>query len=102
MAFHHARYAYALTARTVVVHEPIDPVRYIANRSSGAQGSAVAQALADSGRHAESLRHALIASRTADGNNAPLVLAAQLYHRQGKNTRALKQLDKAIEREPAN
>ncbi|MCX8953853.1 bifunctional phosphopantothenoylcysteine decarboxylase/phosphopantothenate--cysteine ligase CoaBC [Ruegeria sp. NA] len=30
-------------------HEPIDPVRYIANRSSGAQGSAVAQALADLG-----------------------------------------------------
>ena len=27
-------------------HEPIDPVRYIANRSSGAQGSAIAQALA--------------------------------------------------------
>jgi len=26
-------------------HEPIDPVRYIANRSSGAQGSAVARAL---------------------------------------------------------
>ncbi|MEP2641304.1 bifunctional phosphopantothenoylcysteine decarboxylase/phosphopantothenate--cysteine ligase CoaBC [Roseobacter sp.] len=26
-------------------HEPIDPVRYIANRSSGAQGAAVAQAL---------------------------------------------------------
>ncbi|WP_209506430.1 MULTISPECIES: bifunctional phosphopantothenoylcysteine decarboxylase/phosphopantothenate--cysteine ligase CoaBC [unclassified Ruegeria] len=30
-------------------HEPIDPVRYIANRSSGAQGSAVAQALAELG-----------------------------------------------------
>ena len=27
-------------------HEPIDPVRYIANRSSGAQGSAIAEALA--------------------------------------------------------
>jgi len=27
-------------------HEPIDPVRYIANRSSGAQGSAIANALA--------------------------------------------------------
>jgi len=26
-------------------HEPIDPVRYIANRSSGAQGSAIAKAL---------------------------------------------------------
>ncbi len=30
-------------------HEPIDPVRYIANRSSGAQGTAVARALSDLG-----------------------------------------------------
>ncbi len=30
-------------------HEPIDPVRYIANRSSGAQGSAIAAALRDLG-----------------------------------------------------
>ncbi|QJE74179.1 bifunctional phosphopantothenoylcysteine decarboxylase/phosphopantothenate--cysteine ligase CoaBC [Aerophototrophica crusticola] len=30
-------------------HEPIDPVRYIANRSSGKQGHAVAAALADLG-----------------------------------------------------
>lgn len=30
-------------------HEPIDPVRYIANRSSGAQGTAVARALAQLG-----------------------------------------------------
>ena len=30
-------------------HEPIDPVRYIANRSSGAQGAAIARALADLG-----------------------------------------------------
>jgi phosphopantothenoylcysteine decarboxylase/phosphopantothenate--cysteine ligase len=30
-------------------HEPIDPVRYIANRSSGAQGTAVAAALRDLG-----------------------------------------------------
>ena len=39
-----------LTGRHVIVtsgptHEPIDPVRYIANRSSGAQGSAIAAAL---------------------------------------------------------
>ena len=26
-------------------HEPIDPVRYIANRSSGRQGTAIAEAL---------------------------------------------------------
>ena len=30
-------------------HEPIDPVRYIANRSSGRQGSAIAEALARRG-----------------------------------------------------
>lgn len=30
-------------------HEPIDPVRYIANRSSGAQGAALARALRDQG-----------------------------------------------------
>jgi len=40
-----------LRGRRIVVtsgptHEPIDPVRYIANRSSGAQGTAVARALA--------------------------------------------------------
>lgn len=30
-------------------HEPIDPVRYIANRSSGKQGHAIARALGDAG-----------------------------------------------------
>lgn len=30
-------------------HEPIDPVRYIGNRSSGKQGQAIAQSLADHG-----------------------------------------------------
>jgi phosphopantothenoylcysteine decarboxylase / phosphopantothenate---cysteine ligase len=43
-----------LFGRHVVVtsgptHEPIDPVRYIANRSSGAQGTALAAALRDLG-----------------------------------------------------
>jgi phosphopantothenoylcysteine decarboxylase/phosphopantothenate--cysteine ligase len=32
-------------------HEPIDPVRYIANRSSGKQGHAIAQALKELGAH---------------------------------------------------
>ncbi|HQT73396.1 MAG TPA: bifunctional phosphopantothenoylcysteine decarboxylase/phosphopantothenate--cysteine ligase CoaBC, partial [Acidiphilium sp.] len=44
----------ALAGRHVVVtsgptHEPIDPVRYIANRSSGKQGHAIAAALARRG-----------------------------------------------------
>ncbi|MEO0357791.1 MAG: bifunctional phosphopantothenoylcysteine decarboxylase/phosphopantothenate--cysteine ligase CoaBC [Pseudomonadota bacterium] len=34
-------------------HEPIDPVRYIANRSSGAQGTAIAIALRDLGANVE-------------------------------------------------
>lgn len=43
-----------LAGRHVIVtsgptHEPIDPVRYIANRSSGAQGTALAQALVSLG-----------------------------------------------------
>lgn len=43
-----------LAGKTAVVtsgptHEPIDPVRYIANRSSGKQGHAIAQALSDAG-----------------------------------------------------
>ena len=43
-----------LSGKRIVVtsgptHEPIDPVRYIANRSSGAQGTAIARALADLG-----------------------------------------------------
>ena len=43
-----------LTGKHVLVtsgptHEPIDPVRYIANRSSGAQGTALAAALRDLG-----------------------------------------------------
>ncbi len=43
-----------LAGRHVIVtsgptHEPIDPVRYIANRSSGAQGSALGAALRDLG-----------------------------------------------------
>jgi phosphopantothenoylcysteine decarboxylase/phosphopantothenate--cysteine ligase len=43
-----------LRGRRIVVtsgptHEPIDPVRYIANRSSGAQGAAIARALAARG-----------------------------------------------------
>ncbi|WP_275441064.1 phosphopantothenoylcysteine decarboxylase domain-containing protein, partial [Enterobacter hormaechei] len=40
-----------LAGKTIVMtsgptHEPIDPVRYIANRSSGKQGHAIAAALA--------------------------------------------------------
>jgi len=45
-----------LAGRRIIVtsgptHEPIDPVRYIANRSSGAQGAGIARALAGLGAH---------------------------------------------------
>lgn len=46
----------ALSGKRVLVtsgptHEPIDPVRYIANRSSGRQGHAIARAAAEAGAH---------------------------------------------------
>ncbi len=42
----HGKHALVTSGPT---HEPIDPVRYIANRSSGRQGHAIAAALADLG-----------------------------------------------------
>src|SRR5262249_60334891 len=47
----HARGEGALTGKRMIVtsgptHDPIDPVRYIANRSSGKQGHAIAAAAA--------------------------------------------------------
>jgi len=46
----------ALAGKRIVVtsgptHEPIDPVRYLANRSSGKQGHAIARAAAEAGAH---------------------------------------------------
>src|SRR6056297_2616421 len=53
-AVERALWAGPLAGKRVIVtsgptHEPIDPVRYIANRSSGAQGTAIARALASLG-----------------------------------------------------
>ncbi len=39
-------------------HEPIDPVRYLANRSSGRQGFAIAGALAELGAPRDAGRRA--------------------------------------------
>ncbi|MGQ0741997.1 MAG: bifunctional phosphopantothenoylcysteine decarboxylase/phosphopantothenate--cysteine ligase CoaBC [Alphaproteobacteria bacterium] len=44
-----ARYKALVTAGPT--YEPIDPVRFLANRSSGKQGYAIAEALADAGAH---------------------------------------------------
>jgi phosphopantothenoylcysteine decarboxylase / phosphopantothenate---cysteine ligase len=54
IASHLTPHAKPLSGKKAIVtsgptHEPIDPVRYIANRSSGKQGHAIAQALADLG-----------------------------------------------------
>ncbi len=53
-AIHEERASTLLQGKHILVtsgptHEPIDPVRYIANRSSGAQGTAIAAALRDLG-----------------------------------------------------
>ena len=42
-------YGHKVLVTSGPTHEPIDPVRYIANRSSGAQGTAIAAALRDLG-----------------------------------------------------
>ena len=60
-----------LAGRHVVVtsgptHEPIDPVRYIANRSSGRQGSAIAAALARRGARVTFVTGPAEAPRPAD------------------------------------
>ena len=44
-------------------HEPIDPVRYIANRSSGAQGSAIAESLAALGARVSFVTGPAVAAR---------------------------------------
>ncbi|MCI5059919.1 MAG: bifunctional phosphopantothenoylcysteine decarboxylase/phosphopantothenate--cysteine ligase CoaBC [Alphaproteobacteria bacterium] len=51
---HHFQADKPLAGKTALVtsgptHEPIDPVRFIGNRSSGKQGHAIARALADAG-----------------------------------------------------
>jgi phosphopantothenoylcysteine decarboxylase/phosphopantothenate--cysteine ligase len=65
-----------LAGRTVVVtaggtREPLDPVRYITNRSSGKQGYAVAQAALDAGAE-------VVLISTVD--SLPLPAGAQLQH----------------------
>jgi len=42
---------YSAVVTSGPTHEPIDPVRYIANRSSGKQGHAIAEALQELGAH---------------------------------------------------
>ena len=46
-------------------HEPIDPVRYIANRSSGKQGHAIAAAAAAAGADVTLISGPVNAARSA-------------------------------------
>jgi phosphopantothenoylcysteine decarboxylase / phosphopantothenate---cysteine ligase len=105
-----------LTGRHVLVtagptHEPIDPVRYIANRSSGLQGFAIADAAAQAGARVtlvagpvtlptpygvnridvESARQmAAAVNETTDVDAAVMVAAVADWHVAGAGTRKIK------------
>ncbi|OUS05608.1 bifunctional phosphopantothenoylcysteine decarboxylase/phosphopantothenate synthase [Rhodobacterales bacterium 52_120_T64] len=65
-------------------HEPIDPVRYIANRSSGAQGTAIAEALAALGANVTFITGPADAERPK-GVNVVEVQTAQQMLEAAKN-----------------
>jgi phosphopantothenoylcysteine decarboxylase/phosphopantothenate--cysteine ligase len=73
-----------LAGRSAIVtsgptHEPIDPVRYIANRSSGRQGHAIAAALASAGA-AVTLVHGPVELPPPPGVTAIAVQTAEQMH----------------------
>ncbi len=59
-------------------HEPIDPVRYIANRSSGAQGTALAKALMDLGADVTFVTGPASVPTPAGARIVPVETAAQM------------------------
>ncbi len=59
-------------------HEPIDPVRYIANRSSGAQGTAIANALAALGARVTFVTGPAAAPMPTGTTIVPVETAAQM------------------------
>ncbi|MFQ6547417.1 bifunctional phosphopantothenoylcysteine decarboxylase/phosphopantothenate--cysteine ligase CoaBC [Aestuariibius sp. 2305UL40-4] len=59
-------------------HEPIDPVRYIANRSSGQQGAAIAEALAGQGAQITFITGPATAPRPKGVNVIEVETAAQM------------------------
>ncbi|MBB4005406.1 bifunctional phosphopantothenoylcysteine decarboxylase/phosphopantothenate--cysteine ligase CoaBC [Aurantimonas endophytica] len=114
----------ALAGKRIVVtsgptHEPIDPVRYIANRSSGRQGHAIAAALAAIGaevtlvsgpvsiadpagvsvRHVETAREMLAAVRDALPADAAIFVAAVADWRAEET--AARKLKKSADTPPA-
>ncbi len=73
----------ALAGRHILVtsgptHEPIDPVRYIANRSSGRQGGAIAAALARRGARVTFVTGPAEAQRPAGATVVEIETAAEL------------------------
>ena len=73
----------SLADRHVIVtsgptHEPIDPVRYIANRSSGTQGSAIATALMDLGAKVTFVTGPATAARPQGATVIEVQTAAQM------------------------
>jgi phosphopantothenoylcysteine decarboxylase / phosphopantothenate---cysteine ligase len=73
-------------------HEPIDPVRYIANRSSGKQGHAIAAALADLGA-----KVTLVTGPTQEPNpNGVAVVAIETAQQMLEACLAVKPVDIAI------
>lgn len=59
-------------------HEPIDPVRYIANRSSGAQGTALATALMDLGAQVTFVTGPASVGPPVGANVVPVETAAEM------------------------
>lgn len=59
-------------------HEPIDPVRYIANRSSGAQGTALATALMDLGAQVTFVTGPASVAPPVGANVVPVETAAEM------------------------
>ncbi|MCI5038552.1 MAG: bifunctional phosphopantothenoylcysteine decarboxylase/phosphopantothenate--cysteine ligase CoaBC [Donghicola eburneus] len=72
-----------LTGKHILVtsgptHEPIDPVRYIANRSSGAQGTALATALMDLGAQVTFVTGPASVAPPVGANVVPVETAAEM------------------------
>jgi len=81
--FQDQRQKSALNGKHIVItagptHEAIDPVRYIANRSSGKQGYAIASALADKGAHVSLISGPTHLERPAGVDFIPIESATEM------------------------
>ena len=74
----------ALHAKKVVITagptlEPIDPVRYLSNRSSGKMGYAIADAAVEAGAHVQVVTGPTHCQKNSRVNYHPIETAAQMY-----------------------